>query len=42
MTRTENRALQFAGKVFLELSVEVLSKALQAGVLVEVHGEQDH
>ena len=42
MTRTENRALQFAGKVFLELSVEVLSKALQAGVLSEVHCEQDH
>ena len=28
MTRTENRALQFAGKVFLELSVDVLSKAI--------------
>ena len=42
MTRTENRALQFAGKVFLELSAEALSKALQLGVLVEVHCEQDH
>ena len=42
MTRTENRALQFAGKVVLELSAEALSKVLQAGVLVEVHCEQDH
>jgi len=42
MTRIENSALQFAGKVFLELSAEALSKALQAGVLLEVHCEQDH
>ncbi len=42
ITQDEKKALQFAGKVFLELSVEVLSKALQAGVLLEVHCEQDH
>lgn len=42
MTRIENWALQFAGEVVLELSAEALSKALQAGVLLEVHCEQDH
>jgi hypothetical protein len=42
ITQNEKKALQFAGKVFLELSVEALSKALQSGVLLEVHGEQDH
>lgn len=42
ITQDEKKALQFAGKVFLELSVEALSKALQAGVLLEVHCEQDH
>lgn len=42
ITQDEKRALQFAGKVFLELSPEALSKALQAGVLLEVHCEQDH
>ena len=42
ITREEKRALQFAGKVFLELSPEALSKALQASVLLEVHCEQDH
>lgn len=42
ITRDEKKALQFAGKVFLELSGEALSKALQSGVLVEVHCEQDH
>jgi hypothetical protein len=36
------KALQFAGKVFLDLSTEALSKALQSGVLLEVHCEQDH
>lgn len=41
ITQAEKRALQFAGKVFLELSAEALPKALQAGVLVEVHCEQD-
>jgi hypothetical protein len=42
ITQNEKKALQFAGKVFLELSAEALSKALQSGVLLEVHCEQDH
>lgn len=42
ITQVEKKALQFAGKVFLDLSAEALSKALQAGVLLEVHCEQDH
>ena len=41
ITREEKRALQFAGKVFLELPVGNLSKALQSGVLFEVRCEQD-
>ncbi|TAM61747.1 MAG: type II toxin-antitoxin system RelE/ParE family toxin [Rhodanobacter sp.] len=42
ITQGEKKALQYAGKVFLDLSAEALSKALQSGVLVEVHCEQDH
>nr|WP_239952032.1 type II toxin-antitoxin system RelE/ParE family toxin [Dyella terrae] len=42
IAQDEKKALQFTGKVFLELSPEALSKALQAGVLLEVHCEQDH
>ncbi len=42
ITQDEKKALQYAGKAFLELSEETLSKALQSGVLVEVHCEQDH
>jgi len=42
ITLDEKKALQFAGKVFLDLSGETLSKASQSGVLVEVHCEQDH
>jgi hypothetical protein len=42
ITSDEKKALQFAGKVFLDLSADALSKALQAGVLMEVHCEQDH
>jgi hypothetical protein len=42
ITQDEKKALQFAGKVFLELSAEALSTALQSGVLLEVHCEQDH
>lgn len=42
ITQDEKNALQFAGKVLLELSAEALSKALQSGVLLEVHCEQDH
>ena len=37
ITQNEKKALQFAGKVFLALSLGDLAKALQAGVLVEVH-----
>lgn len=36
ITRDEKKALQYAGKVFLELSGTALLKALQAGVLLEV------
>ncbi|MCY1555686.1 RelE toxin of RelE / RelB toxin-antitoxin system [compost metagenome] len=43
ITQDERKALQYAGKVFLELSAEDLVKALQAGVLLEVScDEQDH
>jgi hypothetical protein len=43
ITQGEKKALQYAGRVFLELSAAALSKALQAGVLLEVHcDEQDH
>lgn len=42
ITQEEKKALQFAGKVLLELSTDALSKALQSGVLLEVHCEQDH
>ena len=42
ITQDEKKALQFAGKVFLELPAEALSKALQSGALVEVCCEQDH
>jgi len=42
ITQDEKGALQYAGKVFLELSSDTLSKALQSGVLLEVHCEQDH
>lgn len=41
ITQDEKKALQFAGKVFLGLSPEALSKSLQSGVLLEVHCEQD-
>ena len=40
LKRKECSPLQFAGKVFLKLSPADLTKALQAGVLVEVHGVQ--
>ncbi|MFC3340419.1 type II toxin-antitoxin system RelE/ParE family toxin [Paracandidimonas soli] len=42
ITQNEKKALQFSGKVFLELSNAALAKALQAGVLLEVYCEQDH
>lgn len=41
ITQDEQRALQFAGKAFLELTAQALSTALWAGVLLEVHCEQD-
>jgi hypothetical protein len=41
ITQDEKKALQFAGKVFLELSSGALSKALQSGVLLEVRCEHD-
>ena len=37
VAQEEKKALQFAGKVFLELSPADLAKALQAGVPVEEH-----
>ncbi|KLU28071.1 hypothetical protein EOS_00630 [Caballeronia mineralivorans PML1(12)] len=43
ITHDERKALQYASKVFLDLSTEALLKALQAGVLLEVCcDEQDH
>jgi len=42
ITQDEKKALQFAGKVFLDLPAEAMSKALQSGVLLEVHCEQDY
>jgi len=43
ITRDEEKALQYAGKVFLELSATELVKALQAGILLEVCcDEQNH
>jgi hypothetical protein len=42
-SKDERRALQFAGKAFLDLSAAGLAKALVVGVLLEVHcGEQNH
>lgn len=37
ITRNERKALQYAGKVFLELSPVNLHSALQTGVLIEVY-----
>ena len=44
ITQDEKKALQFAGRVFLDLSTADLTKALQAGVhLVEVRcAQQTH
>jgi hypothetical protein len=42
ITQDEKRALQFVGNTFLQLFGEALSKALQSGILLEVHCEQDH
>ncbi|WP_456341233.1 type II toxin-antitoxin system RelE/ParE family toxin [Verminephrobacter aporrectodeae] len=41
--RAGRQALQYTGRVFLDLSAAARVKALQAGALLEVHcGEQDH
>lgn len=41
ITLSERKALQYAGKVFLELSPANLQSALQTGVLIEVYcGQQ--
>lgn len=37
ITQHEKKALQFAAKVFLDLSPADLTKALQAGVLLDMH-----
>jgi hypothetical protein len=43
ITADEKKALQYAGKVFLELSPAELTSAVQAGVLREVHcAQQTH
>ncbi|MCK0714977.1 type II toxin-antitoxin system RelE/ParE family toxin [Chromohalobacter sarecensis] len=43
ITQDDKKALQYAGKVFLELAAKDLVKALQAGVLLEVCcDEQTH
>lgn len=38
----EKRALQHAGKVFLELSSHQLNEAISLGLLIEVRCEQNH
>lgn len=40
VTPGEQKALQFTGKVFLELSPHDVAKALDCGVLMEVHCDQ--
>ncbi len=40
ITVEEKKALQFAGQTFLELSGDNLEKALQAGVLLKVQGDE--
>ena len=42
ITSDEKKLLQFSGKVLLELTAEALQKALHAGVLLEVHCEQNY
>lgn len=41
VTQEEKQALQYAGKVFLELGSDALANALEIGVLLEVRCEQD-
>jgi hypothetical protein len=40
--KDETSALRFIGKACLDLSGDSLATALQSGVLMEVHREQDH
>ena len=40
IAQDEKKALQYAGKVFLDLPAAALVKALQAGVLLEVHCDE--
>jgi hypothetical protein len=42
ITLGEKKALQFAGKVFLDFSDKELLKAIQSGVILEVHCEQNY
>lgn len=42
ITPDERRALQIAGRAFLDASLNDLAVALRAGVLMEVKCEQDH
>jgi hypothetical protein len=42
ITQDEKKALQYAGKVYLELSYVNLIKALQYGVLQEIHCEKQN
>lgn len=42
ISQDERKALQFAGKVFLDLPAQALAKAVEAGVLLEVRCEQAH
>lgn len=42
ITQNEKKALQFAGKLFLELSGDALRQAMKSSVLVEVQCEQYH
>jgi hypothetical protein len=43
ITQDERKTLQFVGKMFLELSADDVTKALQIGVLLEVCcGKQTH
>ncbi|MGY6269839.1 type II toxin-antitoxin system RelE/ParE family toxin [Achromobacter denitrificans] len=42
ITENERKALQYAGKLFLDLTGEALGLALRTGVLLEVHCEQYH
>ena len=39
ITQEEKDALRYTGKGYLELSIEAIAKALQAGALLEVHCE---